>query len=156
MVPARSRSASEALTTPLLSLALRRRTGRGEADDVVDSAPLHGIRPSYRAFGAGHSVLASTSPTLTQRLEADEVSIASHTAWTMAPSRNPGLHGASGQPSSRSAAWLANEEPYPTPWPIGHHCAAYGCDGCSARIRRIPYSWMSSSAPPYHSSFSRA
>src|SRR4029077_2006643 len=70
-----------------------------------------GIRPSYRAFGAGHSVLASTSLMLTQWPEAAEVSIASHTAWTAAPSRNPGLHGPSGQPSSRSAAWLANEEP---------------------------------------------
>src|SRR5260370_40875492 len=96
-----------------------------------------GIRPSYRSSGAGHSVLASTSLTLTQRPEAAEVSIASHTAWTAAPSAKFGRHGASGQPSSRSAACLANEDPYPTPQPIGHHCAAYGGAGCSARLRPI-------------------
>ena len=65
-----------------------------------------------------------TAPILTQWPEAAEVSIASQTACTAAPSRKPGVHGVSGQPSSRSATWFANDAPYPTPWPIGHHWAA--------------------------------
>ena len=37
--------------------------------------------------------------------------MASHTAWAATPSRNAGLHAASGQPSIRSAAWLTKVEP---------------------------------------------
>ena len=44
-----------------------------------------------------------TSLTATHRPCAAEASIASQTACTAAPWPNPGLHGASGQPSSRSA-----------------------------------------------------
>ncbi len=65
-------------------------------------------RPRYPAAPGFAPV---TSVTATHRSWAAEASIASHTACTAAPWPNPGLHGASGQPSSRSAAWLPNEEP---------------------------------------------
>jgi hypothetical protein len=47
----------------------------------------------------------------TQPRPAAEASIASQTACTAAPCAKPGDQAASGQPSSRSAAWLANDEP---------------------------------------------
>ena len=37
--------------------------------------------------------------------------MAAQTAWAAAPSAKPGVHTASGQPSSRSATWLTKLDP---------------------------------------------
>src|SRR3954453_9266715 len=55
-----------------------------------------------------------------------ERSVASQMAWTLRPCSKSGDHGPSGHVPSNSATWLTKLAPYPTPWPIGHQCAAYG------------------------------
>ena len=61
-----------------------------------------------RAQGAGFPVI---SLMVTHRSWAAEVSMAAQTACAAAPSSKPGVHGAPGQPSSRSATWLTKLEP---------------------------------------------
>jgi hypothetical protein len=105
---------------------------RARLERVVDRVVYRDRRRGYALLTRfGQTLRAATgvgevAPQLAEVIRSG-LGAASQTACTTAPSRNPGVHSASVQPSGRSAARLAKDEPWPTPRPSGHQPAVYGC-----------------------------